>query len=505
VLAFLAVVAGVADASSCGSFGMKSTVVDATTFGMTWVTTANSSHEVVKIVVTPTAARGVAAQTYVLTKCTDSADKNEIAAEYPGAAVISVPVNGLSAVDTVQIALLETLGVYTKLRAFPSPLLISSDVVRTWIQDPVNSVESYPGAGFGTDYAAHSAVTGVDVLMSSVYQYGPFGAINDYNASGVLDKMVLINELDESTPLGRAEWIKVVGLLTGKESNADSLYSTTKANYETAKKFAAAAVSQPKVWYNGFYTNIWSSPVSTEWYPAKSGQYTYQYLADAYTEYVLPSSEVFSSNGGLSWARGVALANKAEFWLSNSQSWASLSAAAAVVSADSTVDFKTLANVPSFQCENVWDNDLSAVLYSGSIYPRNDFFESAVMHPDQVLKEIIMIVHPELSSIGTHKYFRKVPRGTLSADNCPFDASEDTSDDSDASDSGSSSSSSTSSTSTAAKTSKSAATMTGLNLGLTVSVAILGSALIAIALGTLIVLKCRARLSRKAVHPDIIA
>ncbi|KAJ1635978.1 hypothetical protein T492DRAFT_962217 [Pavlovales sp. CCMP2436] len=484
VIALFALIAGVADASSCGIFSYHSEVESSDTLMMHWNSTSTSAHAVVHIVVTPSAGRGVAPQKYVLTKCTSAADKAEVQAEYSDAVVITVPVKGLTAIDTVQIALLDTLDKYTLLRAYPQPLLISSTVVRTWILNPDHLVESHVApdgyGGFGTDFAAQANVSNVDVHLSSIFEYGASGE-TAYTAAGVRDKMVLINEIDEGTPLGRAEWIKVVGLLTGKEAEAQVQFSQIKAKYETAKSFVAQATSQPKVWYNGFYYDIW--------YPAKSGQYTYQYLVDAYTQYVLPSNEVFPV-GGMKWARGLELAGKAQFWLSNSQSWASLSSAAAASSGVPLVDFSALSNLAPFGCENVWDNDLSSETVVGLDYPRNDFFESGVINPDQILKEIIMIVHPELSAIGSHKYFRHVPSGTLKR-NCPFDAS-----------------SSPATTTTTATTTKSttaskdtgatakAVGLTGLNLGLTVAVAILGSSLIALALATSIIFQRRMRAAR---------
>ena len=59
--------------------------------------------------------------------------------------------------------------------------------------------------------------------------------------------VVMINEAEESTPLGRAEWLKLVGALTGGEAAANKEFAKIEAKYNTAVTAAQAATGRPTV------------------------------------------------------------------------------------------------------------------------------------------------------------------------------------------------------------------------------------------------------------------
>lgn len=52
---------------------------------------------------------------------------------------------------------------------------------------------------------------------------------------------------------------------------------------------------------------------------------------------------------------------------------------------------------------NVWDCDLRTTPAGG-----NDYWESGVIHPDLVLKDMIKIFHPELLRDSTFTYYRQL-------------------------------------------------------------------------------------------------
>jgi hypothetical protein len=66
-------------------------------------------------------------------------------------------------------------------------------------------------------------------------------------------KVLVIDEVNEATPLGRAEWIKVVGLFTGKQTQALEVYENIVLTYEFVKAAAVTAQAnasfvKPTVW-----------------------------------------------------------------------------------------------------------------------------------------------------------------------------------------------------------------------------------------------------------------
>lgn len=74
--------------------------------------------------------------------------------------------------------------------------------------------------------------------------------------------IIKMYDLQEATPLGRAEWIRLIGRLTGSEAAADSIFQEVKSRY----KEIAAAQSQesshyrPKVLTETVYEGTWSVP-----------------------------------------------------------------------------------------------------------------------------------------------------------------------------------------------------------------------------------------------------
>lgn len=61
------------------------------------------------------------------------------------------------------------------------------------------------------------------------------------------DRVVLSYDIYERTPLGRAEWLKFIGLLMGKAKTADSLFSATASRYESLRLIAQDRPERPHV------------------------------------------------------------------------------------------------------------------------------------------------------------------------------------------------------------------------------------------------------------------
>lgn len=205
----------------------------------------------------------------------------------------------------------------------------------------------------------------------------------------------------------------------------------------------------------------------TTWYPVKNESYVAAFLRDANGEPLVQATNPSRDDA-------LPLAKPAQFWLAQSKSWAT---AADAIAADAGVsDFASIIN------GNVWDNDKSVQFPFGP----NDFFESAVVRPDQVLSELTRILHPEIQSTRPFKYFRKV------ADMSPPPSPTATTSGSSSSDDGEKSKDEAEDT--AAPTPEPGiATLSGVSLGLTIGIVVLGALLISILVG-LFLMRSRVRL-----------
>src|SRR5690606_39036006 len=61
--------------------------------------------------------------------------------------------------------------------------------------------------------------------------------------AGIL--VIYIDEYNETTPLGKAELIKLYGVLTGKQQQADELYNEIRTTYLKYKNLARKQDSKP--------------------------------------------------------------------------------------------------------------------------------------------------------------------------------------------------------------------------------------------------------------------
>lgn len=180
---------------------------------------------------------------YVLTKCTNI---TALTSEFPSATVLTVPLAGLSMSDTVQVGFLAELDAAAFLQSYPGHNFISSPAVLKHLSDN-DITDHYNSASFGANYTVLSSVAGVDAHLLN--PYGWSGATAAYTGTADADKMVIIAELSEATPLGRAEWIKVVGLLLGKDALADEKFTEIRQAYAYVKNSAVFTQSNPTVWW----------------------------------------------------------------------------------------------------------------------------------------------------------------------------------------------------------------------------------------------------------------
>ena len=71
---------------------------------------------------------------------------------------------------------------------------------------------------------------------------------------------IICTEFTESTPLGRAEWLKLYGLLTGRETVADSIFRLTEKNYTEAKQKVDSVIHRPSLLVEKKYGQVWYIP-----------------------------------------------------------------------------------------------------------------------------------------------------------------------------------------------------------------------------------------------------
>ncbi len=139
-------------------------------------------------------------------------------------------------------------------------------------------------------------------IVLSPYQNSGFGEVA---LTGI--PIVQMADYMETTPLGRAEWIKFIGELTGRRHQADSIYSAVSEEFNRLRDMAAAAASpRPKV--------LTEQLTSGVWYVPGGASYMAHLIADAGGDYPW-ASDTHTGSLQLDVERVMAQASDADVWL----------------------------------------------------------------------------------------------------------------------------------------------------------------------------------------------
>ena len=192
---------------------------------------------------------------------------------------------------------------------------------------------------------------------------------------------IYMGEYLEESPLGKAEWMVVLSELTDSREKGIEIFSEIPKRYLSLKALTESVGQCPTVMFNMPWNDSWVMP-STKSYMA-------QLVADAGAEYIYKENSSNSSTSiGLETAYG--LIQKADYWIN-------------VGSATSLDELKTVnpkfADAKAVRERTVYNNNLRLTPTGG-----NDYWESAVIRPDVVLRDLIHIFHPELVPDSLYYY-----------------------------------------------------------------------------------------------------
>lgn len=281
-------------------------------------------------------------------------------------AVVDVPLNRIVVTSTTHIPSLEMLGEIEILVGFPNLNYISSEITRVRITD-----------GKITELGRNEDIN-TEILINLAPDAVIGFAVDGNNSTfATIEKTgipVLYNsDWTETSPLGKAEWIKFFGVLFNKEKEADSIFKTIEAEYLSAKQMASEAENMPTVISGAMYKDVWYMPQGDSWGA--------QFIEDANGDYLWKDSK---GTGGLSLNLESVLdkGHDAQVWIGPGQ-FTNLEEMKSASQAYTKFE--------AFKTGNVYSYSLKKGETGGVIY-----FELAPNRPDLVLKDLIKILHPEL-------------------------------------------------------------------------------------------------------------
>ncbi len=186
--------------------------------------------------------------------------------------------------------------------------------------------------------------------------------------------VVPIYDWRENHPLGKAEWIKLIGIITGKEKEADAYFENVVAEYESILEMTDSLTKHPSALSGSIFGDVWYAPGGDSYFATL--------LKDAGANYIYSQTEGTASQE-YSMERIIKDNIETDFWINTS-----MPNKEAVLKSNPKVKYLTAFPKNSY-------------CYSNNM---NKFWEQSAAMPHEVLRDLVQIFHPELMQ-GRELYF----------------------------------------------------------------------------------------------------
>ena len=276
--------------------------------------------------------------------------------------VLRVPVSSVVSFSATQWSVFLRLGEIDRVKGILEGRFVTDSTMRSLLaQEKVYDI--------GTEAAAdieRMIQLKPDALLYSPYFDGNQGGLNVTGA-------VLFPFADymENTPLGRAEWIRVIGMLAGCEDKANAWFDDIERRYKALSTLCANVETRPTVFSDLAFNG--------QWYVAGGRSYMAKLFADAGADYIWKDNPSTASVP-MDAETILAKAQKADYWrVINSNPY--------------PMTYESLAKEnPVYPLFDAYKNRqiiVCDILSTG-------YFEQSQCEPDLLLADFIYFFHPEL-------------------------------------------------------------------------------------------------------------
>lgn len=291
------------------------------------------------------------------------------------ATVVSVPVERSVVFTSVHCGLLAQLGALGSVKGVCDTRYILMPGVREYIRKA-----GIPdmGQSFQPDVERIIALRPDALLVSPFANSGGYGKLG---SAGL--PLIECADYMEGSALGRAEWMRFFGMLYGCAERADSLFAVVERSYSGLRQKAAAAKSRPKL--------MCDLPMGGVWYVPGGGSTLGEIFRDAGAEY---SAGKAGERGSvrLSAEKAVEEMQKADYW------------------------FIRRGGADKLTYMSLAKEDIAYTLFrpwrEKHVYACNTlkvpYFDEEPFRPDYMLRDLVMIMHPELGIKGAARYFTPI-------------------------------------------------------------------------------------------------
>jgi len=300
-------------------------------------------------------------------------------ADRAGMPVIHTPVKSLVVLSSSHVGMAEFVGIADRIIGLGSLQYISSGVVRERIK--AGAVKEV-----GLDNAINNEL--IVALRPSTLLTMSNPDITSGKNKTLADAgipIMPIAEWLETTPLGRAEWVKLLAALTDREEFVNKKFDSVATEYQRLAALGAGAATHPSV--------IIGMPFKGSWYMPAGESYMVRLLNDAGADYHWKDSKGTGSLS-LNFEMVAPVALKADYWFN----LGTVDSKAAVAASDARFGQFACFRTGALYNNTLRTNDIGA----------NDYWESGVANPQLILADLIRIMHPGLLPNNSLYYYKQL-------------------------------------------------------------------------------------------------
>lgn len=291
---------------------------------------------------------------------------------------IPIPIKRIAALSSTYIPFIKLLGERNSIVAISGKNTIYDSLIYDWA-----NTGRIKDLGEPTLNVEQTVVLDPDLIMGFAIDAQSMKQLSELERFN--QKVLLNSEYMEETPLAKAEWIKVFGLLYDKEKEADSIFKVIKKRYLKLSNMVKDIHSRPSVFSSAPWKGTWFVP------GGKSFQATL--FDDAGANYIWRDN---TENVSLSLDFEVVLSKaiSADYWL-NVSTFRSLDE---ISEADERFElFK------AYKTQKVYNNTKTLTTYMG-----NDYWETGAARPDLILEDLVHIFHPDVNPNHVFNFYQKL-------------------------------------------------------------------------------------------------
>ena len=298
----------------------------------------------------------------------------EIPGGLPHGTVIRTPIERAAVFTTVHCALLTELEHADDIKAVADFKYIKIPAIREAVAQG-----RIADCGSGMSPVVEKIIdVKPDIIMLSPFENsGGYGKLEDINIP-----LVECAEYMETSPLGRAEWMKFYGMLLDEGQKADSLFNIVDHNYQSLKRLAIQAGEGRSLLIDRMVGSVWYVP---------GGRSTIGQMAqDAGARYPWAADE-HSGSLPLTFETVLERAANADVWMFRYSSDRQTSRKQLLS------DYHGYSQLKAFCDGEVYACNVEQTL----------FYEETPFRPDFLLSDFIQVVHPGIKGLPALRYYKK--------------------------------------------------------------------------------------------------